>query len=132
MADVNARLTALIIATLVVAGLLWAASSALRPKQKPPSPPVQALPGNLVEVSITEKGFEPAEVHVKSGQPVTLSVTRKTDMNCGGELVVPGILVKLPLPFGVPIRVTFQPPSHGPVRYGCGEPMTASGVLVVD
>ena len=41
-----------------------------------------------VEMSVTNKGFDPARIEVKKGEPVHLVVTRKTDGTCAKELVI--------------------------------------------
>jgi plastocyanin domain-containing protein len=130
------RLLALSVATLVVgAGLLLLqllpADKALWKAARPVAPVVRAGADNRVEVAVTPLGFEPAEVRVHAGRPVTLVVTRKTEQTCATELVVPGT-ARVALPYGVPVSVTFLPPQTGTLRYGCGMGMMVSGVLLVE
>jgi plastocyanin domain-containing protein len=84
----------------------------------------------VVQITVTEDGFVPAEVKVKKGEPVKLVVTRKTDRTCATEIVVKDYGVEKKLPLGVPVEVTFTPSRSGKVRYACGMDMI-SGVLVV-
>ena len=44
----------------------------------------QATPSGAIAITVTEKGFEPAEVRVTAGQPVKLVVTRKTERKRSG------------------------------------------------
>lgn len=42
-----------------------------------------------VDLSVTEKGFEPNTIDVKPGTNVTLKVTRKTDSTCATAIQIP-------------------------------------------
>ncbi|MCI0574473.1 MAG: cupredoxin domain-containing protein [Myxococcaceae bacterium] len=85
-----------------------------------------------VELAVTSKGFEPANVTVKKGEPLRLVITRKTDVTCAKEIVIdePGIRRELPL--NTPVEVTFTPSKSGEIRYGCGMDKMLSGVLRVE
>ena len=83
-----------------------------------------------VDIQLTEKGFEPAEIAVKAGQPVTLVVTRKTDNTCAKEIVVASMNVRRELPLNRPVEVTFTPDRAGEVRYACGMDMIGGKVIV--
>jgi plastocyanin domain-containing protein len=130
------RLVALSIATLFVGGglvwLLLLPQEAPGKARQPLAKVVRAGADNRVEVRVTPLGFEPDEVHVHAGLPVTLVVTRTTEKTCATELVVPGVVEKVALPLYVPVNVTFVAPKTGSLRYGCGMGMMVSGVLVVE
>ena len=64
-----------VVAFLFVAGLL---SSANADNKR----------ARTVELTVTEKGFEPTPVKVKKGEPLELVVTRKTDKTCATAIVV--------------------------------------------
>jgi plastocyanin domain-containing protein len=86
-----------------------------------------------IEISVTEKGFEPEKITVKKGQPLRLVFTRKTEKTCAKEVVVrvsdeQKIEQKLPLDTPVEIPVTF--PKSGELAYGCGMNMI-TGVITV-
>ena len=49
-----------------------------------------------VHVDVTDKGFEPADVTVPAGQPVTLVMTRKTDQTCAKEFVFASLNQRYP------------------------------------
>ena len=49
-------------------------------------------------ITVTKKGFEPASVRLKAGQPVTLAVTRRVERTCATEIVVKGLGINKPLP----------------------------------
>jgi plastocyanin domain-containing protein len=87
---------------------------------------------NRIAISVTEKGFDPDNVSVAAGKPVTLVFTRKTDSTCAKEVVIPldGQKIEKPLPLNeaVAIEVTF--PKAGQVTYACGMDMVKGTVLV--
>ncbi len=90
----------------------------------------QGARSGRIEMAVTEKGFEPANVQVKQGQPVTLVVTRKTDATCATELVVADYGIRRALPLNQPVEVTFTPDKAGEIRYACGMDMIAGKIVV--
>jgi plastocyanin domain-containing protein len=57
-------------------------------------------------------------------------VTRTTEQTCATELVIPGSNVRVALPLGVPVSVTFPAPKSGTLRYACGMGMLSGALLV--
>ncbi|MBJ6764541.1 cupredoxin domain-containing protein [Myxococcaceae bacterium JPH2] len=90
------------------------------PTKKPAtSAPTSKSGVHTVELTVTPKGFEPANVKVKAGQPVRLVVTRKTDKTCATEIVVADLGINQPLPLDTPVTVEFTPSESGTLRYAC-------------
>jgi plastocyanin len=81
-----------------------------------------------VQVVVTEAGFEPREVKVPHGRPVTLVITRKTDKTCAKDVAIEGQVKDLPLDKAVEIRLTFDKP--GTVTYACGMNMIKGTIVV--
>jgi plastocyanin domain-containing protein len=83
-----------------------------------------------LRISVTEKGFVPAVVTVKAGQPVTLLVTRRTERTCATAFVLKkyGINEKLPLGRTVVIRLTPERP--GELVYACPMDMIHGRIVV--
>ncbi len=96
------------------------------------SAPAPAAPDNVVQLTVTEKGFEPTPVRVKAGQPVKLTITRKTDDTCATEIVVKDYNLREKLPLGTPVTLTFTPTKTGELKYGCGMDQMVNGVLLVE
>jgi plastocyanin domain-containing protein len=92
-----------------------------------------AAKGKRVEISVTEKGFEPRDVAVAKGEPVTLVFTRKTERTCAKEVILQTgagkIEKELPLDQPVEIAVTF--PQAGALSYACAMNMI-KGVVTVN
>ncbi|MCY1024006.1 cupredoxin domain-containing protein [Pyxidicoccus sp. MSG2] len=89
------------------------------PAEKPASAPTVKNGVHTVELAVTSKGFEPANVKVKAGQPVRMVVTRKTDKTCATEIVVADLGINQPLPLDTPVTVEFTPSESGTLRYAC-------------
>ena len=123
------RKTGIVRSLFVVAGLLM---SAFAVNAAPPPAPAAAPAGKTIEMSVTDKGFEPAVVKVKKGEPVTLVITRKTDKTCATEIVIDEEKISTKLPLGKPVTVTFTPKKAGDIKYGCAMGKMIGGVLKVE
>lgn len=93
-----------------------------------------AKPGEprRIDLTVTERGFDPGKVTVKRGEEVRLVFTRKTDNTCAKEVVIrtdkEKIEKKLPLNEAITITTSF--PKAGEIRFACGMDMHG-GVIVV-
>jgi len=85
-----------------------------------------------VAFQVTEKGFEPAIVTAKAGQPITLAVTRTTDRTCATELVLKdaNLDIRRDLPLNKTVEITFKPTKTGDLVYACGMDMYRGTVRV--
>ncbi|NVJ28078.1 MULTISPECIES: cupredoxin domain-containing protein [Myxococcus] len=86
----------------------------------------------VVELTVTEKGYEPSPVTLKKGEPVKLVVTRTTDQTCATEVVMDGYDINTPLPLNQPVDISFTPKESGKLVYGCAMGKMISGVFLVD
>jgi len=125
-----------LIRSLVVAAVLstsaYAANAAAPPPPSKPAPaPATAPAGKTIEMSVTDKGFEPAVVKVKKGEPVTLVITRKTDKTCATEIVIDEEKISTKLPLNKAVTVSFTPKKAGDMKYGCAMGKMIGGVLKV-
>jgi plastocyanin domain-containing protein len=91
-----------------------------------------AFAAQEVKMTVTENGFEPANVKVKKGEPVTLVITRKTDATCATEIVIDEHKVHTKLPLNETVKVTFTPNKSGKLKYGCAMGKMIGGVLTVE
>ncbi len=87
---------------------------------------------NDVKMEVTERGFEPKDIHVRMGKPVTLSITRKTNDTCANEIVIDEPAVHVKLPLGEVVRVSFTPTKSGTLRFGCAMQKMIGGVIRVE
>jgi plastocyanin domain-containing protein len=105
---------------------LLALASACSASAEPP-PPL----ANKVSMVVTDKGFEPQNLRVKKGEPVTLTITRTSDATCATEIVIDEYKVKTPLPLNTPVTVTFTPSKTGQLKYGCAMQKMIGGVITI-
>ena len=95
--------------------------------------PSKSVAPNRFEIAVTANGFEPADVKVPAGIPVTLVFERKTDETCAKQVVVDlpdGTKLERPLPLGKPVEIAATFPKAGKIGYACGMDM-AHGTLTV-
>ena len=85
----------------------------------------------VVNLSVTEKGFEPNEINVAPNKPVTLMVTRKTDDTCATEIQVPSLKIKKKLALNKAVKIDLGRLEKGEIRFGCGMNMMESGKIYV-
>ena len=125
-----------ILSVFAVAGLVGACGKSDNSKsigdQTDPAGKAPAPAADRIAISVTEKGFEPDNIAVPNGKPVTLVFTRMTDSTCAKEIVIPldgqKIERQLPLNEAVAVDVTF--PKAGQITYACGMDMV-KGVVTV-
>jgi len=91
-----------------------------------------AAAGTKVEIKVTENGFEPKEVKVKKGQPVTLSFLRTTDRTCIKAIDIPAEKVKgFELPLNKAVTLTITPTRTGVEKFHCTAMAMGDGKIVV-
>jgi plastocyanin domain-containing protein len=121
-------------------GLLFAGGACRSQKPAATAPPLAAntpptsgvaSPAGKIAMTVTEEGFVPSRVPAKKGQPITLSITRKTDHTCAREIVFEGQDGKTKLPLDQTVDVTYTPKASGELKFGCAMGMMVSGVLAV-
>lgn len=81
-----------------------------------------------VQVAVTEKGFEPSEIHVKKGENVVLAITRTTDVTCATEVTVDDGQTRTALPLNQTVRIPLGKVS-GEKKFACGMDMYRGKVV---
>ena len=74
--------------------------------------------------------LEDVSFEVKHGEAVTLLVTRKTDVTCATEMVVPSRGITQELPLNQTVRVALGPLKAGEVAFACGMDMEKGTIVV--
>lgn len=85
----------------------------------------------VIELKVTDKGFEPNQINVKPGTSVTLKVTRLTDSTCATQIQVPSKKIKKGLPLNQTVEVALGVLEKGEIRFGCGMNMMMGGQITV-
>ncbi len=128
--------TGLEVAPVPTYRLVFLASALLVVGCKNEKAPVAVAPppsgDRVIELKVTEDGFEPSPITVKQGEPLVLKVTRITDKTCATEILIDGTGINVPLPLMQPVEVRYTPSKSGQIRYGCAMGMMVSGVLLVE
>jgi plastocyanin domain-containing protein len=83
-----------------------------------------------IKMTVSDRGFVPAEITVKQGTPVTLLVTREVETTCATEIVIQGEGIRKELPLHQEVSVTFTPSSKGELRYTCPMDMVSGSIRV--
>ena len=96
-----------------------------------PAPAAPAA-GKKIEIKVTDAGFEPREVRVKKGEPVTLSFLRTTDRTCIKAVDIPAEKVKnFQLPLDKAVSLTITPAKAGVEAFHCTAMGMGGGKIVV-
>ena len=101
-----------------------AASGAAAPEQ-PIDPKAR-----VIDITATEKGFEPKEVEAKVGESVVLRFTRKSETECIKAIDFPSLKIKKDLPLNTPVNVPIKADAAGEIKYQCWMAMLFGKVVV--
>jgi len=102
--------------------------AAPQPSAQPPKAPAP----RVIEMSVTERGYEPSPIRVKKGEPLKLVITRKTDATCATSIVIDELKLQKDLPLQQPVEIAFTPEKSGTLSYGCAMGRMISGVILVE
>ena len=119
---------------LLVAGSVLLASACTAKPAPAPDKGVTVAGANaakVVEIAVTENGFEPASIKLAKGVPVKVVVTRKTERTCARQIVVKDYGIKSELPLNQAVEINLTPKAAGSVVYACSMGMI-SGVLIIE
>lgn len=81
--------------------------------------PAEAPAGRVVEVKVTDKGFEPAQIEAKAGETVSLRFTRETPSECLKAMAIPSLNIKKDLPMNQPVVVNVKADKEGKIVFQC-------------
>jgi plastocyanin domain-containing protein len=90
---------------------------------------VAAKNTETINVQVTEKGFEPAEINVKPGTHVILKVTRKTDQTCAMDVVIKEKNIKQALPLDKEVTVDVGTVKKGETKFSCAMDMITGHII---
>lgn len=116
----------------VVAFALAAALAACK-KDDAKSDKPNTSAGNRVAIMVTENGFEPNDIKVKQGEPITFVFERKTDKTCAKEVIIhvdEGNEIEKKLPLDEPVEVAVTFPKSGDIVYACAMDMVKGSIHV--
>ena len=94
-------------------------------------PALAISPAQKIDLSVTEKGFEPKSVNVTPDTDVVLNVTRKTETTCATKIQIPSLKIVKDLPLNQSVLIALGRLKKGEIRFGCQENLMESGVISV-
>ena len=86
-----------------------------------------------IDVHVTEKGFEPANITVPARTPITLVFQRDTDATCTKSVVIrldDGKRIERVLPLKTPVEIAVTFPKAGKLGYACSMNMNKGTIVV--
>ena len=84
-----------------------------------------------INLTVTEKGFEPNKIDVSPETPVTLNIVRKTDNTCSTSIQIPSMKIKKDLALNKTVSIELGKLTKGEIRFGCGMNLMDSGMIYV-
>jgi plastocyanin domain-containing protein len=86
-----------------------------------------------IDIKVTDAGFEPRQITVKRGQPITLAFTRITNGTCITAIDIPEEGVKeFELPLNKTVTLTITPKKKGTERFHCSAMAMGKGRIIVE
>lgn len=83
-----------------------------------------------VRISLTERGYQPESFTLRKGIPARVTFIRKTEDDCGKEVVFPAYNIKRTLPLNTPVTIRFTPQRSGSFSFVCGMDMLSGKFIV--
>jgi len=81
--------------------------------------PSVAQAPQTARVTVSDQGFEPARITLKSGVAAAVTFVRTSDATCAKEVVFPSLEIRRELPLNTAVTIELTP-SHGDVAFVCG------------
>jgi plastocyanin domain-containing protein len=82
------------------------------------------------KVELTENGYQPNSFKLRKGILARVTFTRRTDVGCGQQIVLPDYGIKRELPLNQPVTVKFKPNKTGNFNFTCGMGMMRGTIIV--
>jgi len=84
-----------------------------------PSAPAETATGRVVEIKVTDKGFEPKTVEAKKGETISLKFIRSTKSDCLKAISIPSLKINRDLPMDTPVIVNVPAEKEGKIVFQC-------------
>lgn len=93
--------------------------------------PVLGQDTEVVEVEVTEDGFEPDEIELETGVPAQLVFTRTSEDSCAEGVESPELgIPTTELPVNEPVDVEVIATESGEFTFACGQDMMEGTIIV--
>ena len=94
------------------------------------TPAVARSATQVIDVKVTEKGFEPSTIEAKPGSSVTLKIMRTTNLTCATQIRIQSANIKMDLPLNKSVTINLGKLDKGEIRFGCGMDMITGHLIV--
>ncbi|MEZ4302177.1 MAG: cupredoxin domain-containing protein [Polyangiaceae bacterium] len=84
-----------------------------------PSAVAETATGRVVEIKVTDNGFEPKVVEAKKGETVSLKFIRSTKSECLKAISIPSLKINKDLPMETPVIVNVPADKEGKIVFQC-------------
>lgn len=119
-----------IIIFVMCAGILLISGTDAFAQRRPKTKKSVAGKVQNVRISLTERGYQPETFRLKKGIPARVTFIRKTEDDCGKEVVLPAYNIKRRLPLNQPVTIRFTPRRSGSFNFICGMDMLRGTIIV--
>jgi plastocyanin domain-containing protein len=114
----------LFLSSLIVGSLVFGCGNASQAASGSAGPsgsaaPAETAAGRVVEVKVTDKGFEPNVIEAKKGETVSLKLTRTTSSECLKAMAIPSLNITKDLPMNQPVIVNVKADQEGKIVFQC-------------
>lgn len=83
-----------------------------------------------IQIVADEKGFTPASVTAKKGEPIVLVITRTSDATCATEAIFAETGKRYELPKDQAVRIELPTDASGTLHFACGMDMYKGEVVI--
>lgn len=80
-------------------------------------------------VTVTEAGFDPQRLTMRSGRPARVTFTRTSDNTCATKVVFPLLKIERDLPLNKSVAIEFTPAAPGEIAFVCGMNMLRGSIV---
>ncbi len=118
------KTASILLASILLGALVAGCGKANDASASSSAPPVSAAPaetaaGRVVEVKVTDKGFEPKVIEAKKGETISLKLTRSTSSECLKAMSIPSLKIEKDLPLNQSVIVNVKAENEGPIVFQC-------------
>ena len=86
-------------------------------------------PAQIIEIKVTEKGFQPSSIDVPADVPVTLKITRVTDKTCATDIKIKSRKIEQKLPLNEAVIIDLGKIKKGTLDFSCGMNMEKGKII---
>ena len=83
-----------------------------------------------VNIELAGSGYRPSSFRLKRNILARITFVRKTDDECGREVVFPAFGIRRDLPLNTPVTIQFTPKKPGNFSFACGMDMYHGKLIV--